>query len=294
MGPRTRVVAIVAVAAALAAGAVVGVTLLQTRGESTGSAMRKGSPPLYLVVTGPLRRALTLYQAGKPRQARAIFARYHSLPAEIGLAFSSWPHGSLDAVKKLVAAHPKSGLAELHLGLADYWSGRDADAVSSWRLAAKLEPDSPSAVTALDLLHPNVIPGLPYIVVDVARVDGKARQPLERGILAWDRERPLSAKRELDAAAALAPNDPAVLTADAVATFSPAHPLRPFPTLGPLSGRFPKAAVVRLHLGLLLLWTKQISKAETELRAAISLQPGSAYARSAKELLNGLAKDGTK
>jgi len=125
-------------------------------------------------------------------------------------------------------------------------------------------------------------------------VGGKARLPLERGILAWDREQPVSAKRELDAAAALAPNDPAVLTAAAVAAFSPAHPLRPFPVLGPLSGRFPKAAVVRLHLGLLLVWTKQLKKAESQLRAAIALQPGSAYARSAKELLNGLVKDGTK
>jgi len=200
MSAKARVVAIVAVVAALAAGAVVGGTLLQTRGESTGSAMRKGAPPLYLVVTGPLRQALTLYQAGRRKQAGAIFVRYHSLPAEIGAAFSTWPHGSLDAVKKLVAEHPKSGLAELHLGLADYWSGRDTDAVSSWTLAAKLEPDSPSAVTALDLLHPNVIPGLPYIVVDVTAVGGKARLPLERGILAWDREQPVSAKRELDAA----------------------------------------------------------------------------------------------
>jgi tetratricopeptide (TPR) repeat protein len=288
------VVAIVAAAAALAAGAVVGVTLLQTRGESTGSAARKGAPPLYLVVTGPLHRALTLYQAGKRTQARAIFVRYRSLPAEIGAAFSSWPHGSLDAVEKIVAEHPKSGLAELHLGLADYWSGRDADALSSWKLAATLEPDTPAAVTALDLLHPNVVPGLPYIVVDVSSVHGKARLPLERGILAWDREHPVSAKRELDAAAALAPDDPAVLTAAAVAGYSPAHPLRPFPALGPLSGRFPKAAVVRLHLGLLLLWTKQITKAESQLRAAIALQPGSAYARSAKELLDGLVKDGTK
>ena len=290
MSARTRVVAIVALAAAVAAGATVGATLLQTRGESTGTTARKGFPPLEL----PASPALRLYQAGKHAQAGALFSRSHSLPDEIGAAFARWPHGSLDAMKKLVAANPQSGLAELHLGLAYYWSGRDADAVSSWKLAAKLEPDSPYAVTALDFLNPNVAPGLPIIVIDTAKVDTKARLRLQRGILLWDRERPVSAKRELDAAAALAPHDPAVLTAAAVASFSPDHPLRPFPILGPLTGTYPKAAVVRLHLGELLLWTKQVKKGEQQLRAAVAAQPGSVYAASAQKILDALRKDGTK
>jgi tetratricopeptide (TPR) repeat protein len=294
MSARARVVAIVAVVAALAAGAVVGATLLQTRGESTGTTARKGAPPLDIPATGQLARAVTLYSAGKRSDAGAIFARYHSLPAEIGAAFSTWPHGSLDAVKKLVAANPQSGLAELHLGLAYYWSGRDADAVVSWKLAAKLEPDAPSAVTALDFLHPDIAPGLPPIVVDAAAVDPRARTPLLRGVLLWDRERPVSAKREIDAAAALAPNDPAVLAAAAVASFSPSHPLVPFPKLGPLTGRFPQAAVVRLHLGVLLLWTRQVKKGEAQLRLAIAAQPKSAYAKSAAQILGALAGNGSK
>jgi len=283
-------VAIVALAAAVAAGATVGATLLQTRGESTGTTARKGFPPLEL----PASPALRLYQAGKRAQAEVIFARSHSLPDEIGAAFARWPHGSLDAMKKLVAANPQSGLAELHLGLAYYWSGRDADAVSSWELAAKLEPDSPYAVSALDFLHPDVAPGLPPIVVDSASVDPKARTRLLRGILLWDREQPVSARREIDAAAALAPNDPAVLAAAAVASFSPAHPLEPFPKLGPLTGRFPKAAVVRLHLGVLLLWTRQVTKGKAQLRLAIAAQPESAYAKSAAQILGALAGTGSK
>ena len=282
--------AIVALAAAVAAGATVGATLLQTRGESTGTTARKGFPPLEL----PASPALRLYQAGKRAQAEVIFARSHSLPDEIGAAFARWPHGSLDAMKKLVAANPQSGLAELHLGLAYYWSGRDADAVSSWELAAKLEPDSPYAVSALDFLHPDVAPGLPPIVVDSASVDPKARTRLLRGILLWDREQPVSARREIDAAAALAPNDPAVLAAAAVASFSPAHPLEPFPKLGPLTGRFPKAAVVRLHLGVLLLWTRQVTKGKAQLRLAIAAQPESAYAKSAAQILGALAGTGSK
>lgn len=290
MSAKTRVVAIVAVAAAVAAGATVGITLLQTRGESSGTTARKGFPPLYL----PDSQALRLYQAGKRSEAGALFSRSHSLGDEIGAAFARWPHGTLDDMKRLVAANPGSALAELHLGLADYWSGRDADAAASWQLAAKAEPDTPYAITALDFLHPGVAPGLPPIVVDAAQVDARARRQLLRGVLLWDRERSLSAKREIDAAAALAPNDPAVLTAAAVARFSPAHPFEPFPRLGPLTARFPQAAVVRLHLGVLLLWTRQVEKGKTQLRLAVSEQPGSVYARQAQALLHALAANGSK
>jgi tetratricopeptide (TPR) repeat protein len=290
MSARTRVVAIVALVAAAAAGATVGITLIQTRGESTGTSARKGAPPLDL----PASPALRLYQAGRRKEAETLFSRSHDLADEIGAAFSRWPHGTLDDVKKLVAANPESGLAELHLGLAYYWSGRDADAIVAWRRAAALEPDSPSAITALDFLHPSVAPGLPPIVVDAATVDPAARRRLLRGILMWDRERPLSAKREIDAAAALAPNDPAVLAAAAVARFSPAHPLDPFPKLGPLTARFPQAAVVRLHLGVLLLWTRQVAKGKAQLRLAIADQPKSPYARSASQILDALAGTGSK
>src|SRR5438067_871391 len=169
MSPRTRVVAIVAVVAAVAAGGTVGVTLLQTRGETSGTTARKGFPPLDI----PASPALRLYRAGKHAQAEALFSRSHDLPDEIGAAFARWPHGTLDDVKKLVAANPQSGLAELHLGLAYYWS-------------------------------------------------------------------------------------------------------------------------VRLHLGVLLLWTRQVAKGEAQLRLAISAEPGSVYARQAKALLDALAGGGSK
>lgn len=293
MPARTRVAAIVALVAAGVAGAVVGVTLLQTRGESTGTTARPGAPPLYLVVSGPLGRAVRLYDTGRRKEAAAVFARYGSLPALIGTAFASWPHGTLGAMKKLVVAHPRNAVAELHLGLAYYWSGQDIDAAASWTRAAALQPDTPTAITALDFLHPGVAPGLPPIVADLAQVQANARAFLARGIELWDRERPVSARRELAQAAARAPHDPTVLTAAAVSTFSPANPMAPFPALGPLSGRFPKAAVVRFHLGELLLWTKQVKKGKEQLRLAASVQPGSAYARAAEEILAALPRAGT-
>src|ERR1700687_4204021 len=113
MSPRTRVFGIVALAAAVVVAAVVGGVLLQTRGESSGPKALKGAPPLFLdfgLQDGGEARALasaqTIYDNGrnsaaKRAEAAAIFARYHSLDAELGAAFASWPHGSLDAVKRL-------------------------------------------------------------------------------------------------------------------------------------------------------------------------------------------------
>jgi hypothetical protein len=296
MSARTRIYAVVALAAAAAVAAVVGVTLLQTHGESTGTTARKGAPPLALLVArnSPLAPAVSLYQQGKRSQAAAIFGRYDSLPARIGLAFARWPDHSLDELKRLVAANPRSALAELHLGLAYFWAGRDADAAASWRRTAAVGPDTPWAVSALDYLHPGVAPGLPPIVADLAAVDPAARGHLRSGILFWDRVRPVSAKRELDAAAAAAPRDPVVRTAAAVAAFSPAHPLAPFPLLGPLTATFPRAGVVRLHLGLLLLWTRQVKKGVAQLRLAVAEQPGSIYATQARAVLKALGNTGTK
>jgi len=110
----------------------------------------------------------------------------------------------------------------------------------------------------------------------------------------WDREHPLSAKRDFDAAATAAPHDPAALVAAAVAEYSPAHPFAPFPKLGPLTAAFPKASIVRLHLGELLLWTRQVKKAEVQLRLAATVEPRSAYAKAAKQILHALAGTGSK
>ncbi|MGH2935617.1 MAG: hypothetical protein ACRDL2_14035 [Gaiellaceae bacterium] len=290
MSPRARVVAIVAAAAAVAVGATVGGTILQTRGESTGSTARKGFPPLEL----PASQALSLYKAGKHDQAESLFARSGTLGGRVGAAFSTWPHGTLDEMKKLVASHPGSALAELHLGLAYFWSGRDSDAAASWQRAAKAQPDTPYAVVALDFLHPGVAPNLPPIVVDAGAVPKAARANVLAGAALWNRERRVSAKRALDAAVRLAPHDPAVLSAAAIALFSPARPLAPFPHLGPLTGAYPKAAVVRFHLGVLLLWTKQVKKGEAQLRLAVADEPTSVYAQTAEQILQALVANGTK
>jgi tetratricopeptide (TPR) repeat protein len=326
MSARTRVLTVVALAAAAAVVATVGATLLQTRGETTTAPgavtkPRAGTPPLWLDFgvradgeARALARAQALYAKGRRTQAAAIFSRYRSLDAEIGAAFARWPDGSLDELKRLVAAHPQSSLAELHLGWGLLWSGRNADAVAAWQRATQLQPDSPAAVDAQTALHPSMVPGLPYIVTGLRPSAGLERLPaaeelrrlaqlaegpdanakLLYGVALWNLRRPLSAERQFRAAATLAPNDPTARTAAAVGAFSKENPVRAFGRLGPLTGVFPKAAVVRFHLGLLLVWTRQVEKARAQLRLVIADDPSSEYARQAKTLITALSSGGTK
>jgi Flp pilus assembly protein TadD len=322
-----RVVVIVALAALIVAAAVVGATVLQTRGESTAvpgavTTPQPGNPPLKLdfgldasVEARALTRAQTLYNTNHVAQAAAIFARYHSLEAQIGSAFAAWNQNGLATVSRLAAAHPASSLALLHLGIADYWAGRNADAVAQWERAAKVGADSPYGVAAEDLLHPTLtIPGLPYVVLDFGTPPGigqlpgaqqlaalsraaakpDARAKLLYGSALWGLERPLSAERQFEAAAKLAPHDPLARTVAAVGLFTKANPVKAFARLGPLTGVFPHAAVVRFHLGLLLLWSGERQKAVAQLRLAAADAPRSAYAQDARRLLSRLPGTGSK
>jgi tetratricopeptide (TPR) repeat protein len=320
------VFAVVGLAAVVAVGAVVGATLLQSpAGTATPNGAvtkpRPGVPPLILdlgVRSDPEARALaraeTLYRQNRRAAAERVFRRYRSLPARIGAAFAAWPEGGLDTLKSLVASNPKSALAELHLGYAYLWSGRNADAVAAMQKAVKLEPDSMSAVYAADILHPSFAPGLPYIVTDLQPPAGVTSLPAARelaalaraasrrdadakilyGIALWHLDRPVSAERELTAAAALAPDDPMAQTAAAVGAFSKARPVLAFSRLGPLTGRFPRAPVVRFHLGVLLLWTGEIPKARRQLGLAEAYGPDTPYGKAAERLLAAVGHNGTK
>jgi Flp pilus assembly protein TadD len=326
MSARARALVVVGAAAALAVAAVVGGTLLQTRGESTVapgsiSMPRAGYPPLRLdfgvradAQARALARAQALYGRGKVAQAAAIFARYGSLEARIGAAFAAWKKGGLRAVQRLAVEHPRSSLVQLHLGFAAYWAGRNADAVAAWQRAATLQPDTPYAVDAEDALHPNDVPGLPLIVTGLEAPKAVAKLPAAQELAAlrraaskpdagakllygdalWNLKRPLSAERQFEAAARLAPHDPLARTAAAVGAFTKANPVRAFARLGPLTGVFPTSPVVRFHLGLLLLWTGERTKAVKQLRLAASYGLHTIYATYADALLTRLGKMGRK
>lgn len=317
VSPRTRVSAVVAAVAVLAAGTAVGVSALQSSGGKGAAAptQRKGLPPLELdlgVRTDPeavaLRRASTLYASGNAGGAERIFGRYSSLEAQLGAALAAWPRGSLDELERLARAHPRNAEVLLNLGLARYWAGRDADALAAWRLAAAAGPDLPSGVRANDLLHPSFPRGLPYVVSSYAppaavtrlppaqQLDalarrsrtGSYRDKLIYGIALQRLGHPLSAERQFVAAAALAPNDPEAQAAAAVGRFTKAKPSLAFSKLGPLTRRFPHSPAVRFHLGLLLLWLGQLNQARVELRLAVADGPRTELGKEAARFLQSL------
>jgi tetratricopeptide (TPR) repeat protein len=317
-----RVVLIVAVAALAAAGAVIGVTLLQTRGETTtipGSVTkpRAGKPVLQLefgldrtAENRALAGAETLLDKNhQAAQAEAVFRRYHSLEAQLGVLFATWTGpSSLGAVQRLVAAHPHDPAGLLNLGWADYWAGQNAAAVAAWQKVARAFPDSPYAVDAEDALHPKTIPGLPIIVTGLATPPGISSYPALRraaekpdvrakllwGAALWNLHMPVSAERQFAAAAALAPNDPLARTLAAVGRFSKANPVRAFAKLGPLTAVFPHSAAVQFHLAVLLLYIGDDKKAAEHFRAAIADAPHSPFAKGARPLLAVLARTRSK
>jgi predicted Zn-dependent protease len=325
MSDRARVLTIVAGAAVVAVAGTVGITLLQTRGESTTAPgavakPRQGLPPVFLEFGGradpqakDLSHAADLLNSGKARQAGAIFARYHSLQAEIGAAFARWPDGGLDELKHLVATHPESPAAQFNLGMAYYWSGRVADAARTWQRVDVRYPDSPESVEAENVLYPPpaFAKGLPFIVTALAQPSAPslaaqlrllaraAQRPdpvakLRYGLALWQLWRRVSAERQFAAAAKLAPNNPVARTAAAMGVFTKRAPVRAFGLLGPLTAQFPHAAVVRFHLAILLVWTRQPAKALKEFRIAIADEPRSIYGQEAQKFVAALRLHGTK
>jgi Flp pilus assembly protein TadD len=319
----------VGLSALVAATAVVGVTLLQTRDERTtvpGAVTKPqaGRPPVDLelnfsVANGPearaLRRAVSLYEHGQVTRAGSIFGRFSSPAARIGSTFVAWPSGQgVEQLQQLAAAHPRSALVTLNLGWAYYWAGRNSDAAAAWQKAARLQPDTAYAVAAQDLLHPLSPRGLPPLLTGLAPPPAiarlappqqfaamrraAARQGVQAKLLygsaLWTLERPLSAERELAHAARLAPHDVVARTAAAVALFSKSSPTRAFARLGPLTAVFPHSPVVEFHLGVLLLYVGKRAKAAKQLRAAVVDGPRSPYAKDARTLLASLVRTRSK
>jgi tetratricopeptide (TPR) repeat protein len=320
VSPRARVALVVAALAALAALAVTGVAVLSAEElDSPGAAAteakpRKGFPPLALsfgtredAQARELRRAADLYRSGRRDQAARIFARHESLEAKLGAAFAAWPE-SLDRIEQLGALFPRSALVQLHVGIARFWAGTGG-AETAWREARDVEPDTPYAVRAGDLLHPrDFAPGLPVFVpsfsfrvggdslaeqLETLRADKTLRGRLLYGVALQRLGRPVSARRAYAQALRLAPENVDALVADAVGRYSKEHPEAAFSRLGPLSRRFPHAASVRFHLGVLLLWQSDVREAKRQLRLAREAAPGTPIAREAERYLKELGKVGT-
>jgi tetratricopeptide (TPR) repeat protein len=314
------VIALTVVAAAVVAAVVVGVVALQTGptpAALAGPERRPGAPPLTLELglrtdseAQGLRRAAAEYAQGQRARAARDFAQDDSVEARVGEAFARWPNGTVDRLNRLAGLHPGRAVVQLNLGVALYWSGLDG-AEDAWRQAAADEPDSPYAIAAGNLLHPEYAPGIPVFVstaplpagfeelsppAQLRRLARDARQTVPGKLLygsALQRlGRPRSAERVFAAAARLAPNDVEAQVAAAVGRFDKARPADAFSRLGPLTRTFPDKATVRFHLGLLLLWSGDATEAKRQLQRAIAVEPGSPLAAEADRYLTELHKAG--
>lgn len=324
VSPRARVVALTVAAALVAAALAVGAAILPDSPRGTAPVApaakpRAGAPPLALDLglradaeARELRRAAVLFDRGRNAQAAAAFERLDSLEAQVGDAFARWPDGSVDRLGQLAGLYPRSAFVQVNLGIALFWAN-ERGAADAWRAAEDAEPDTPYAVMAGDFLHQETARGLPVFTPSfdtpqrIARLEGQAqldalraaaqsggaRDKLLYGVALQRLGRPVSAQRAYAAAARVAPDDPEAQVAAAVGRFDKANPSLAFSRLGPLTRRFPQAATVRFHLGVLLLWTGRVKEARRQLRLAESEQPGSVAAREARRYLDSLATIGT-
>jgi tetratricopeptide (TPR) repeat protein len=317
-----RRVALLVGAVAIAAVAVVAVAVLSSDGGSATSpsttkpTLRPGRPPLSLSLgfrtdaeARDLARAAALYARGDTNAAASLFARHDSLEAKVGLALAQWPDGSLARLEQLAKLYPGFGVVQLHLGLARLWSN-EGDPVTAWRSALEAEPDTPYAIVAGNLLHPDLPRGLPAFIpsfaapasvtvlpaarqlaaLRAAAERGGVREQLLYGVGLQRVGRPVSAARVFDRAARRYPNDVEAQVARAVGQFDKDAPERAFGLLGPLSATHGNDPSVRFHLGVLLLWTGRIKLAEHQFLLAAHAQPGSPLAREAERYLETIRR----
>ena len=320
MSARTRMLVIVGAAAALAAGGTVALAVITSSDEGgkpkTETPLAGAPLPSSTSASGSIPRpgrsggrAAPRGRAPRPRQAdlRALrLARGEGRRCDrrvVGLGLAT--------VERLAEERPRNSLVLLHLGFANLWAGKADEAAAAWRRAEQAQPDSASAQRADTALHPDFPSGQPFFVpsfrpppAEAPRAAGPARgarakRPEQR----CPREAPLRARspaaRPPDLGPASvrrrrqAPRDAEAQVAAAVGRFDKSRPSEAFSRLGPLTRRFPQAATVRFHLGLLLLWLAKnqpgsVDEAKRQLRLARQEVPGSRLAREAKRLLAGL------
>ncbi|HSE80623.1 MAG TPA: tetratricopeptide repeat protein [Gaiellaceae bacterium] len=319
---RNRARVLVGLVAVAAAAIVVGVAVLQSGDESapaasTGTA--RPAPPLELGLATradeeaeALRDAERLVDEGDRAGGRARFeeilaANPESVEAAVGAAIASWPDGTVERLEALAAESPQSGVVRLHLGLALLASGDDEGARSAWREVERVDPDSPSALRAEDLLNPQFVPGRPPFVAPLEAPPGledlspeEQLTELERraerggveerlayGIALQRVGRPVSAREAFESALEADPDSVSAAAAAAVGRFVKDDPSQAFSRLGPLADA-DESGVVRYHLGLLLSWIGQVEEAIRQLELARDADPGGFYGREAERLLNRL------
>jgi tetratricopeptide (TPR) repeat protein len=312
---------LVGLAAAAAAGLVVGVAAFQGRDESapfaTGPVLT--APPLELSLGArsddeaeALREAEQLVDDGDRAAGRARFEELlaespESLEAAVGAAIAAWPDATVERLEALASGSPSSAVVRLHLGLALLASGEEEGARAEWRAAERVEPDSPAALRAEDLLNPQFAPGRPPFVAPLEAPPelqglspeeqlaelrrqaeaGGVEERLIYGIALQRGGRPVSARAAFESALEADPDSLPAKVAAAIGRFDKTDPSQTFSRLGPLADG-DEDGIVRYHLGLALSWIGQVEEAIRQLELAREADPSGFYGREAQRLLDRL------
>ena len=319
---RRRARVLVGLAAVAAAAVVVGVAVLQGRDETAPAATTDEAlpaPPLELGLAArsdteaeALREAERLVDEGDRAGGRARFEELlaenpESVEAAVGAAIASWPEGTVERLVALAAESSSSGVVRLHLGLALLASGDEEGARAEWRAAERVEPDSPAALRAEDLLNPQFAPGHPPFVApleappeleglspeeQLAELERQAEaggvdERLVYGIALQRVARPVSARAAFASAREADPDSLPAKVAEAIGRFDKDDPSQAFSRLGPLADA-DEDGVVRYHLGLALSWIGQVEEAIRQLELAREADPNGFYGREAERLLKRL------
>jgi tetratricopeptide (TPR) repeat protein len=321
VSPRTRVRLLAGAAALAAAGVAVGATLIgRESGSSPEPAAERDPPALELGIAlrddrqaRDLRAAERSYDRGDASAARKRFAALltrdpASVEAAVGVAVASWPNGTLPRLRALAEREPESGLVRLHYGLALYAAGNDAAATAQWREALRADPDTSAALRAEDLLHPEMAPGRPFFypsyqappalrelsppdqlaALEQRARAGGARANLLYGAMLQRSGRAASAAAAFGRALELEPENLGARVAHAVGRFTKANPAAAFSRLGPLTRDHRNAAILRFHLGLVLLWIRDVEDAMAQLEQAVAADRRGFYGRESRKLLSRL------
>lgn len=265
MSTALRVRLLVGVAAVTAAGIVVGV-VLATRQD-----------PAQPKVQCPKPRLLIVPGVGNPQASAAV-----------QVAFSRWPHDTLQRLEALATQYPRDPVVQFNFGSALFCRGYTADAVQAYQAAKRTGRDTQYEISADNLLHPDFFPG-GYPIFEPT-----SRDPLLiRGNLLQREGHQHSAERLYARTARLHPNDPEALVAAAVGRFDESNLSASFSRLGPLARRFPRSQTVRYHLGLLLIWIGQTKEGVAEFERARKLGPHTTLGKEAATLLDRIRQGGT-
>jgi tetratricopeptide (TPR) repeat protein len=206
---------------------------------------------------------------------------------------------AIDELAAVVEREPDAALARFQLGVAQLWAGHSGDAEATLVALRDGGADDFYRSAADDLLHPEMAPGYPPYFTSFDPDEGGIEE-----LQAIAEQRPTDIEAQLQLGAALqgagrrndaaeayaraltlAPESVEAQVARAMNAFDKDDPSgSTFAILGPLVRDNPDVAAARFHLGVALLWLRDVERARAELRQVERDAPGSRLARLATAL----------